>query len=1118
MGATNKNKWIVGVAAVGLIAGLTVLLITNLAKSQTTLYSEDFSGYEDDTVPPDWTVNNAAPGTWGAVSIIPKIGLIAFWPAEGDANDATDGNHGALKNGTTFAPGNTGQAFSFDGIDDFVEIPAAPNLNIGASLTIGAWVNPNTLKDYAGVVSKNIVGLGSQYTFLTVVHGDGSIGMYSPAAGTGWKFSSPGVVPAGIWSYVTWVWDGSAVTFYVNGVAVGSQPMVILNDFPSHTFKIGKWYPVDSLYTFSGLIDEVKYYNFALSASDIQTVMNGGSIPDPRPVAEKALLFSPYGNDATASTHTGDTTWVRDQDITYEFVSGSDGIVRFSFLNQADNFKYLAEASLGNGNDRGPGPNIIVLRLYRITPAGGKVLIGYRDIPDYKYWWVKQVMQIKVDGDKIVVALTGKNAPLEDKKDSIVVTETDPNASQFGGVGMGTDWRALVIYKILVQTAIPYAEATPVTLTQVLNIPNFNDAVERNFIWQSPWIDSSWSSGVPVSGPARITALPSGEKALYFPNWLGVANTFLVNGSVPLSPSGTADYTAEFTAPWYSTHGFSPFIKIRQQDANNGYFVEVNMDSRNSPDRVGWLSIYKVVNGVKTLLASLPGIWPVTMDFTKDVIFSASAEGDKISAKVSHPDFADVVLTVTDATFATANWRLFEAGSDQRILTVKSIKVTPLTEAAMTITITEIKKDNVLVLPSDEMTLVALGADKATRCGEATANDQGKWILKISGAATKAGCAQAGENILFGFLFFNDPVLKLPADMKVGPLIPIFTPGTTVEELTIDADFDDDGDGHLNSVEKALSDNKTGLVVISELPIIGVETSYDKTSGTITVRAFDRNGNEVTINLPRGTTAPEGILYVGPSVSGGSGGGVQVFGVVAPMPEGKSITFVVTDPNATDVCIVDGPAKVDLSAQQGAAGCETNQQAHQVKMPCSSASNTQTFTNFPDGVPRTFTCKQETVNGITRMTVSGLRYSAVTQFADADNDNFSDQADVCPNVANPDQSDLDRDGLGDACDPDDDNDTVADDRDLCPATIADPGAPADSNDQYVNHHKWFNGPHFTTKNPDKSLGNSYAMADTRGCSAVQILKRLKIPSDSILYERGIPKGLIEQHIKEVSTL
>ena len=51
---------------------------------------------------------------------------------------------------------------------------------------------------------------------------------------------------------------------------------------------------------------------------------------------------------------------------------------------------------------------------------------------------------------------------------------------------------------------------------------------------------------------------------------------------------------------------------------------------------------------------------------------------------------------------------------------------------------------------------------------------------------------------------------------------------------------------------------------------------------------------------------------------------------------------------------------------------------------------------------------------------------------DADGDGLLDTEDNCPLAPNPDQSDNDGDGLGDACDPDDDQDGVHDAADNCP--------------------------------------------------------------------------------------
>jgi hypothetical protein len=52
--------------------------------------------------------------------------------------------------------------------------------------------------------------------------------------------------------------------------------------------------------------------------------------------------------------------------------------------------------------------------------------------------------------------------------------------------------------------------------------------------------------------------------------------------------------------------------------------------------------------------------------------------------------------------------------------------------------------------------------------------------------------------------------------------------------------------------------------------------------------------------------------------------------------------------------------------------------------------------------------------------------------ANGDFDGIPDYRDNCPTVYNPDQADLDGDGLGDVCDPDDDNDGISDEFDNCP--------------------------------------------------------------------------------------
>lgn len=65
------------------------------------------------------------------------------------------------------------------------------------------------------------------------------------------------------------------------------------------------------------------------------------------------------------------------------------------------------------------------------------------------------------------------------------------------------------------------------------------------------------------------------------------------------------------------------------------------------------------------------------------------------------------------------------------------------------------------------------------------------------------------------------------------------------------------------------------------------------------------------------------------------------------------------------------------------------------------------------------------------MTRAGAAFVFQLPEVDADHDGILDGLDNCPFIANPEQTDTDLDGLGDACDVDDDNDDVLDGSDNC---------------------------------------------------------------------------------------
>jgi hypothetical protein len=92
----------------------------------------------------------------GAVPSAASPGLIHWWKADGDATDSLAANNGTLIGDTTFAAGESGQAFTFDGNGDAVTVPP-PNPDdqlFSGSFTVEAWVKTTSTAPIQYVVSK----------------------------------------------------------------------------------------------------------------------------------------------------------------------------------------------------------------------------------------------------------------------------------------------------------------------------------------------------------------------------------------------------------------------------------------------------------------------------------------------------------------------------------------------------------------------------------------------------------------------------------------------------------------------------------------------------------------------------------------------------------------------------------------------------------------------------------------------------------------------------------------------------------------------------------------------------------------------------------------------------
>jgi hypothetical protein len=226
---------------------------------------------------------------------------VGWWHGDGNANDIQLGSNGGLMNGATFAPGIVGQAFSFDGVNAFVDIPDRPALHaVTTAFTIDAWINPQpSLQEFGGWIFARRDPFASE-GFGLQINNEGFLSTQMQANAYSMIASAVPVIQFnGHWQHVAVTADtaNGSVLLYVNGQAV---PLQVVNGSPtvsgtfanvSHLF-IGRRQSSDTPEGtlggshYKGLIDEVEVYNRALSATEIQAIFAVGPRGKCKPTAQ----------------------------------------------------------------------------------------------------------------------------------------------------------------------------------------------------------------------------------------------------------------------------------------------------------------------------------------------------------------------------------------------------------------------------------------------------------------------------------------------------------------------------------------------------------------------------------------------------------------------------------------------------------------------------------------------------------------------------------------------------------------------------------------------------------------------------------------------------------------
>jgi chitodextrinase len=227
----------------------------------------------------------------------PANGLVAAYAfEEGFGNTVADysgnANTGTISGATWSAQGRFGNALVFNGTNAGVTIPDAASLRLTTGMTLQAWVYPTaTPSGWQAVVDKNVDG-------YYLMSSSSNPPNNWPAVGGTWTSGNENTLgssalPVNAWTHLAATFDGATTRLYVNGVEVARRARNALLAPTTGTLQIG----ADSYGEFfAGLIDEVRVYNRALSAAEIQADMNAPVVP----VGDTEPPRSPTGLTAMA--------------------------------------------------------------------------------------------------------------------------------------------------------------------------------------------------------------------------------------------------------------------------------------------------------------------------------------------------------------------------------------------------------------------------------------------------------------------------------------------------------------------------------------------------------------------------------------------------------------------------------------------------------------------------------------------------------------------------------------------------------------------------------------------------------------------------------------------------
>ncbi|RKZ77294.1 MAG: hypothetical protein DRR19_28055 [Candidatus Parabeggiatoa sp. nov. 1] len=190
-------------------------------------------------------------------------GLVAYYPFNGDANDASgNGHHGTVKGATLTADrfGNPESAYQFDGNDSHIQSTISINLAQGITYSVWVFVQKRENKH------ANLISISHRsFSFFQ------TDGEFELCLGGCLGHHSVDNVQDNQWQHFVVTIDNKIVKIFVNSEMVKElEVSSSLQDIKGGSLYFGGEKGKD--YNLTGIMDELRIYNRALTPKEIQSL------------------------------------------------------------------------------------------------------------------------------------------------------------------------------------------------------------------------------------------------------------------------------------------------------------------------------------------------------------------------------------------------------------------------------------------------------------------------------------------------------------------------------------------------------------------------------------------------------------------------------------------------------------------------------------------------------------------------------------------------------------------------------------------------------------------------------------------------------------------------------